>query len=150
MDLRRVLFAAAPPVAAAVIGGLGSREAPTTYARLDRPSWAPPAQAFGPAWSVLYATIGAAGWRMYPRVSRTTRLLHLAQLTANGAWPVVFFGVQDKRASLAVIATLDALMAAELWSLRRTDPGSAAILVPYAAWIAFATALNAAVSDPGA
>ena len=150
MDIRRVLFAAAPPVAAAVIGGLGSRDAPRTYARLEKPTWAPPAQAFGPAWSVLYATVGAAGWRMYPRVARTSRGLHLAQLARNVAWPVLFFGVEDKRASLAAIATLDVLVAAELWSLRASDPGSAAILAPYAGWLAFATALNASVGDPRA
>ena len=150
MDIRRLIFAAAPPVAAAVIGGLGSRDAPTTYARLDKPSWAPPAQAFGPAWSVLYATVGAAGWRMYPRAPRRSRALHVAQLAMNAAWPVLFFGVQDKRASLAAIATLDVLVVAELWSLRRSDPGSVALLTPYAGWLAFATALNASVSDPGA
>ena len=150
MDIRRILFAAAPPVAAAVIGGLGSRDAPSTYARLTKPSWAPPAQAFGPAWSALYATVGAAGWRMYPRVSPASRGLHLTQLAVNAAWPVLFFGVRDKRASLAAITVLDTLVLAELWSVRRTDPGSAAILTPYAVWIAFATALNASVSDPGA
>ncbi|MBO1756656.1 TspO/MBR family protein [Allobranchiibius sp. CTAmp26] len=149
MDLRRTLFAVAPPIAAAAVGGLGSRDAPTTYARLRKPAWAPPASAFGPAWSALYATIGLAGWRMYPRVSTTSRRLHLAQLGMNAAWPGVFFGIRDKRASLAVIATLDALVVAELWSLRRSDPGSAAILLPYAGWISFATALNAAVGDPG-
>jgi tryptophan-rich sensory protein len=32
--------------------------------------------------------------------------------------------------------------------LRREDPGAAVLLLPYLAWTCFATALNAAVSDP--
>ncbi len=148
MDLKRVAFAAVPPVAAAVLGGLGSKDAPTVYARLDKPSWAPPAQVFGPAWTTLYGLIGCAAWRMYPKVSDRAKRLHLAQMAVNASWSWVFFTVKDKRTSLAVIATLDALVAAEQWSIRKTDPTSAALMVPYAGWIAFATALNASVSEP--
>ncbi|MDQ2853232.1 MAG: tryptophan-rich sensory protein [Actinomycetota bacterium] len=148
MDLKRVLFAAVPPVAAAVIGGIGSKDAPVVYARLDKPTWAPPAELSGPAWTTLYGLIGTAGWRMYPKVSDRAKRLHLAQMTVNASWSWVFFTVKDKRKSLAVIATLDALVAAELWAIRKEDPASAALLAPYAGWIAFATALNACVSEP--
>lgn len=148
MDYKRLLFAAAPPVAAAVLGGVGSKDAPTVYARLDKPSWAPPAEVFGPAWTTLYGLIGVASWRMYPKVSDRAKRLHLAQMAVNAAWSWVFFTVKDKRLSLAVIATLDALVAAQLWAIRKEDPTSAALMAPYAGWIAFATALNASVSDP--
>lgn len=148
MDIKRVLFAAAPPVAAAVIGGIGSKDAPVVYQRLDKPSWAPPAEVFGPAWTTLYGLIGTAGWRMYPRVSDRAKRLHLAQMAVNASWSWIFFTVKDKRKSLAVIATLDALVAAELWAIRKDDPASAALMAPYFGWIAFATALNASVSEP--
>lgn len=148
MDYKRLLFATVPPVAAAVLGGVGSKDAPTVYARLDKPSWAPPAEVFGPAWTTLYGLIGIAGWRMYPKVPDRAKRLHLAQLAVNASWSWVFFTVKDKRTSLAVIATLDALVAAELWAIRKEDPASAALMAPYAGWIAFATALNASVSDP--
>ena len=149
MDLRRLVTAAAPVVAAAGLGGLGSRNASATYGRLRKPGWAPPAAAFGPVWSVLYVGIGAAGWRLQASGSAATRRLHLAQLALNAAWPVTFFTVRDKRASLAVIAALDAVVTAEVLRLRREDPVAAALLLPYLAWSGFATALNAAVSDPG-
>ncbi len=149
MDSKRLLFAVVPPVAAAVLGGLGSKDAPVVYARLDKPSWAPPAQVFGPAWTALYGLIGAAAWRMHPTVSHRAKRLHLAQMAVNTSWSWVFFTVKDKRRSLAVIAALDALVAAELWSIRTTDPTAAVLMAPYAGWIAFATALNASVSEPG-
>jgi len=49
---------------------------------------------------------------------------------------------------LAVVALLDAAVTAEVLRLRREDPGAAALLLPYLTWSGFATALNAAVSDP--
>jgi benzodiazapine receptor len=148
MDLERLTFAVAPVVAAAGLGGLASRNAAQTYGGLRKPGWAPPASAFGPVWSGLYAGTALAGWLLYPHASRRTRALHLTQLALNGAWPAAFFGVRDKRSSLMVIAALDALLATEIAALRRESPAAAALLTPYLAWTGFATALNAAVSEP--
>lgn len=148
MDLKRLTYAVAPVLAAAVLGGLASRDAPETYRRLRKPTWAPPSSAFGPVWSGLYAGTALAGWLMYPHASRGTRALHLTQLTLNGAWPAAFFGVRDKRASLAIIAALDTALATEVARLRAEDPRAAVLLTPYLAWTGFATALNAAVSEP--
>lgn len=148
MDLKRLTFAVAPVVAAAALGGLAAREAPETYQRLRKPDWAPPASAFGPVWSGLYAGTALAGWLMYPRASRGTRALHLTQLALNAAWPTAFFGAGDKRTSLAIIAALDATLAVEIARLRAEDPRAAALLTPYLAWTGIATALNAAVSEP--
>ena len=147
MNARRLLFAVLPVAAAAGIGALGSRRAPTVYAQLDKPAWAPPASAFGPVWTGLYAANAVVGWRAFA-TSPGVRRLHLAQLALNAAWPATFFGAGDKRASLALIALLDATIAAEVASLRRDDPAAATLLAPYLAWCGFATALNAAVEDP--
>lgn len=149
MNAQRWIFAAGPVAAAAGLGGLGARHAPQVYGRLRKPDWAPPAVAFGPVWSVLYAGIGAAGWRLHARASGPGKSLHLVQLALNAAWPAAFFGARDKRASLLIIGLLDAAIAAEILTLRRDDPVAALLLVPYLAWTGFATALNAAVSDPG-
>jgi translocator protein len=149
MNVPRLVFAVLPVVGAAGLGGLGSRGAPRTYAGLDKPSWAPPASAFGPVWTGLYASLAVVGWRAWTASPRARRL-HLAQLALNAAWPGVFFGVREKRASLAIIAALDATVAAEVAVLGRDDRPAAALLVPYLAWCGFATALNAAVSEPAA
>ena len=147
MDLKRLTFAVAPVVAAAGLGGLSSRNAASTYAGLDKPGWAPPGSAFGPVWTALYAGIAVAGWRVY-HASPRARRLHLAQLALNAAWPGTFFGGRDKRASLAVIALLDATVTAEIATLRGEDRLAAALLTPYLGWCGFATALNASVSEP--
>ena len=147
MDRRRLIFAVLPVLGAAGIGGLGARRAPETYERLHKPGWAPPASAFGPVWTLLYASVSVAGWRAYA-ASPAARRLHLLQLTLNAAWPVAFFGARDKRASLGVIAALEATVTAEVAALRRDDRLAAALLAPYLGWCGFATALNAAVGEP--
>jgi benzodiazapine receptor len=149
VDARRLTFAVGPVAAAAGLGGLGARGAPQTYRRLRKPPWAPPPAVFGPVWSLLYIAIGTSGWRLFTRASAQTRSLHVAQMALNTAWPVAFFGVRDKRASLVIISMLDVALTAEVLRLRREDPIAAYLLVPYLGWVAFATALNAAVSDPG-
>lgn len=150
MKIRGLIAAAGPPVAAALIGTVASRRAPEVYRRLNKPAWAPPAGVFGPAWSVLYALIGTAGWRMWSRgVPTRTWVLHGIQLGLNAAWSPTFFAGGDKRAALAIVTTLDVMVAAQLIDLVRRDRLAAALLAPYLAWSIFATALNARVSEPG-
>ncbi len=146
---RSAVLAASSSVAAAAIGGIGARRAPQVYGRLDKPRWAPPAAVFGPVWSVLYVMIGVAGFRLARRDARTALRLHAAQLALNSLWPVAFFSARGKRTSLGVIVALDVLVAAEIAAATREDVVAAGLLTPYLGWCLFATALNAAVSDPG-
>lgn len=144
-----LVFAAGSALAAAALGSLGSAKAPKVYRQLDKPRWAPPAGVFGPVWSVLYAAIGVAGWRLWrKRAGRTTLGLHLGQLALNAAWPNAFFVARDRTLSLAVVAALDATIAAELATAARRDPVAAGLLAPYLAWSLYATALTAAIRDP--
>jgi tryptophan-rich sensory protein len=147
VDTRRLAFAVLPVVSAAGAGGLGARRAPETYAGLSKPDWAPPASAFAPVWTALYASLAVCGWRVAVASPRARRL-HVAQLALNAAWPAAFFGIRRKSASLALIAALDAAVAAEASVLAREDRRAAALLLPYLGWCGFATALNAAVSEP--
>lgn len=150
-DLSTVALAVGGPLAAAALGGLAARDADVVYARLDKPGWAPPPGVFGPVWSVLYAMIGLAGWRIARRRQGALPVgLHVGQLALNAAWTPLFFGRRRKGAALAVVTALDLAVAGEIAVLRRRDPVAAGLLAPYLAWSLFATALNAAVQDPSA
>jgi translocator protein len=146
--LRSAVLAVGGSVAAAAIGGIGARGAPQIYQSLDKPAWAPPPGAFGPVWAGLYATMGAAAFRLARRSARRALGLHVAQLAVNAAWPAAFFSARGKRLSLGIIVALDALVAAEIAVAARDDVAAAGLLTPYLAWCLFATALNAAVTDP--
>lgn len=143
------VLAIAGPLAAAGLGSLGSRNAARVYPQLVKPRWAPPAEVFGPVWTLLYVGIGAAGWRLRRHPDRRALwLLHLSQLALNAAWPWTFFSARDRRAALAVIAALDAAVAAEIGLAARADRTAAALLLPYLGWSAYATALTAAIQPP--
>ena len=141
-----VLFAGGGSVAAAAIGALGSRRAPKVYARLDKPSWAPPAAVFGPVWTAIYTTIAVAAWRVWTRDASCTVLsLHASQLALNAAWPFAFFGARNRSVAVSVIAALDLTVAAEIAAAAREDRPAAVLLAPYLAWCLYATALTVAI-----
>jgi len=122
-------------------------EVATWYPTLAAPPLTPPSWVFGPVWTLLFAAIGAAAYLVYRDRTATGRSLALglfgAQLVFNVAWSFAFFGAQSPAAGLVVILALDALVVATMVAFRRVDRRAAALLVPYLAWVLFATYLNA-------
>lgn len=115
------------------------------YDALDKPPFNPPNWIFGPVWTVLYVMIAVAGWRSWERSGTQTRLWWL-QLALNFAWTPTFFGAQMPGVALVVIAVLLATIVAFIAAARRAGDGvSAFLFLPYAAWVAFATLLNASI-----
>src|SRR4051795_6820262 len=88
-------------VAVSVAGGIGAAGTAagvrTWYPSLDRPSWRPPDEVFGPVWTVLYAANAVSAWlvwRANPRESRRALALYGAQPALNPALPLLFFRLQ--------------------------------------------------------
>lgn len=119
------------------------------YAALAKPSWNPPNWLFGPAWTFLYVSMGVAAfliWRLPSSRARTTALsLFVGQLALNALWTPLFFGAHEIGLALAEIVLLDLSVAATLFAFWRVKRVAGAILVPYLAWVTFATALNASL-----
>ena len=121
------------------------------YASLAKPAWTPPPWVFGPAWTALYLMMAVAGWRLWrrrdarPREARVALVLFAVQLALNFLWTPVFFGLQAPGPALVVIFLLFAAIAATILAAWRACRTAAALLVPYLAWVAFASALNAAI-----
>lgn len=135
--------------AVAALGALASISARAFYADLVRPAWAPPGWVFGPVWTLLYAMMAVAAWLIWKdagfRKGRLALGLFLAQLAANALWSWLFFAWHRGAAAFAEILLLDALVLATVLAFRRHRPAAAALLLPYLAWIAFATALCFAI-----
>ena len=132
--------------AVALIGGLAAGSAGSTYRALELPPFAPPSWLFGPVWSVLYVMIGVAGWLLWRARGWDAALtLWSVQLVLNLAWTPLFFAGGRYTVALVDIVVL-ALMILALIALAWTRSRVAAwLLVPYAAWVCFATALNAGI-----
>ena len=131
-----------------VIGGglaIGYLTAPGEwYAGLVKPSFNPPNRIFGPVWTVLYVLIALAGWRTFERDRRGWPMrLWWAQLALNFLWPLVFFAAHRIGLALVVILLMLAAILAFIAASWRQDRLAAWLFVPYAAWVAFASVLNA-------
>jgi tryptophan-rich sensory protein len=132
--------------AAAALGAVATRQAPEFYAQLVRPDWAPPGWLFGPVWTVLYALMGIAAWRVWREVGFGSALyLFLAQLALNALWSWLFFAWRLGAAAFAEVVVLWVLIAATLAAFLRIDRLAGALLVPYLLWVSFACALTYAV-----
>jgi tryptophan-rich sensory protein len=141
--------------AAAAVGAAASIQAATFYAQLIRPSWAPPGGVFAPVWTLLYTLMGLAAWLAWRDGGRRARIalaLFLAQLIANALWSWLFFGWHLGAWAVAEVLLLLALIAATLVGFWRVRPLAGLLLVPYLAWVAFASALTWSIwrSNPGA
>ena len=117
------------------------------YQALAKPSFQPPGWVFGPVWTLLYALMGASVWRILRRGLATPGvrgavLLFAVQLALNALWSPVFFGAHAIAAALVVLVALDGALVATLLAFRRLDRTAAALLLPYLAWVLFATFLN--------
>lgn len=136
-------------LAAGAIGGIASRSAPTFYAQLDKPAWAPPAWLFGPVWTALYVMMGVAAWLIWREHgwarARVALLLFLAQLSCNALWTWVFFAWRRGGLALAEIAFLVLLVVATVIAFLRLHRIAGTLLLPYLAWTAYATALTASL-----
>lgn len=117
---------------------------------MRKPSFQPPPWVFGPVWTALYGTIAYSGWRIWraEKSPERTRALALwfAQLGLNAAWTPLFFGAHRPRAAFADIVALDATATAYAAAAAKVDPRAAKVVVPYLAWLAFATALNGSIA----
>jgi len=130
-----------------VAGYVGSRFLPGDwYAGLAKPSFNPPNGVFAPVWSVLYLLMGIAAWRAWrTRGLDAAIALWLAQLALNAAWSWLFFGRHLLAVALVDIAVLLALIVATTIAFFRRDRAAGWMMVPYIAWVSFATVLNAAL-----
>lgn len=144
-------LAAAAAVTASALAGAKAVDASSTWYRgLDKPPWQPPSWAFGAVWTPLYASIAWAGGRALTRARPEQRRALIGSLatnlTLNAAWNWAFFRAHSPAAGVAGTLLLDASNAHLINRTARTDTTAAAALVPYAAWCAFATALNSSIA----
>lgn len=131
---------------AAALGARASISAADFYASLTLPAWAPPASVFGPVWTVLYALMALAAWLVWRqggwRAAAPALALYLLQLALNVLWSWLFFGWKQGALAFADIALLLALIVATIVAFHRVRPAAAWLLLPYLAWVTFASALN--------
>ena len=135
------------------IGALGAAVVATSvdtwYADLAKPPFTPPDRVFGPIWTVLYVLMAIAAWRVWRAADRDTRrgplTLFALQLALTLGWTVVFFGLEKIGAAVATIVVLDVGVVVTTLAFRSIDRWAGLLMVPYLAWVVFATVLTIAI-----
>lgn len=120
------------------------------YDGLDKPAFNPPSWVFGPVWTALYVLIGVAAWRIWRQHADADREVALSwwaiQLVLNAAWTPLFFGARAPWVALVEIVVLWVAIVITTMRFRRIDTVAAVLMVPYLAWVSFATVLNASIA----
>jgi benzodiazapine receptor len=137
-------------LAAGALGGWAtSSSVASWYPGLSKPAWNPPAWVFGPVWTALYISIGVAAWLVWRRreagAVRGPMTAWAVQLALNAGWSVVFFGLRQPGWAVVEITALWCAIAVTICLFAQHSRAAALLLVPYLAWVSFATVLNVAI-----
>ena len=132
----------------AVAGGLLPRLGDWYYA-LRKPSWQPPDWLFGPAWTLIFLLIAISSVMAWNAAAPAGRPTLLALLVVNGvlniAWSGIFFTMRRPDWALWEVALLWlSILALVIWIWPISSTASL-LLVPYLAWVSFASILNLAI-----
>ena len=145
------LFALAIVYAAAFVGNMATMPSiPTWYAGLNKPFFNPPNWIFGPVWAILYTLLAFSFWRVLRVVKthadapRAIRVFAI-QMVLNPLWSIVFFYFHAPLPALFVVVALEISVLAMIFSFAKVDRTAGLIQWPYAAWVGFATLLNAGI-----
>lgn len=156
---------AAPIVVGALSGALsgagGRNQSQYSEQLRRRVPGSPPPSVFGPVWTLLYTLmgvaivliVGAIRAQTAPGASVTQSItknplfvaaigLFALQLFINFMWSIIYFRWQNAKVALWAIVALDALVAVTTVLFFKIKPLAGALMIPYAAWLAYATYLN--------
>lgn len=144
-----VLFTVVCLCISAIGGWVTSQSVGNWYQGLEKPDFNPPDWVFAPVWALLYLAIALSGWRVWRRHglagAGAAMTAYGVQLTLNLTWSFLFFGGRMIGLALAEILVLLGAIGINAWLFWRIDRPAGWLLVPYAAWVAFASVLNFAL-----
>ena len=88
--------------------------------------------------------IALSGWLVWREagLGGAALPLYALQLILNAAWTPIFFGLRRPDLAVIEIVMLWASIVATIALFHPISPSAAWLLVPYLAWVSFASALN--------
>ena len=115
------------------------------YKSLNQSPLTPPSWFISTAWAILYALIIASGIIFLTNggtIHSVGFLYYCAAWILNLSWSVVFFTYARADLSFVIIMGMLAFIALNINAFYSTSHLAAYLLVPYLAWVIFATYLN--------
>ena len=133
---------------AGIIGSLFTTPAiDSWYAFLNKPVLRPPNWLFAPVWLTLYLMMGVSAYLIWQKglakkEVKTALAIFLIQLVLNSFWSIIFFGMKNLSLALIEILILWVFILLSIIKFYPTDKKAAWLLVPYLAWVSFASYLT--------
>ncbi|WP_421992083.1 TspO/MBR family protein [Qipengyuania sp.] len=144
--IRWALFTVPLVVLLGFLGGQMGGPDTAWFQALEKPSIYPEPKWFGIVWSVLYVMIGlalalvASAWGARGRTAALW--VFVVHFALNLSWTWVFFGSQQITGGLIVLILVALTLLAVIALFWRVRKLAGVLLLPYLAWVLFATALN--------
>jgi len=131
-------------------GWIGSAFKNPWFDHLQKPSWNPPGYIFGPVWTTLYLLMGISFWLIWKKESvsqkyRTAKIIFIIQLCLNFCWSIIFFRLHSPGWAFVDIILLLIVLFITIFRFSNISKTAAWLLVPYIAWVCFASCLNFAI-----
>lgn len=136
---------------AAAVGSVFTTGAINTwYVTLNKPFFNPPNWIFGPVWTLLYLLMGISlyiFWNTKTSVKekRLGLILFIVQLALNALWSILFFGLKSPTAAFVGIILLWLAIFLTIKNFLQLSKVAGRLLIPYLAWVSFATILNLSI-----
>lgn len=150
--LPSLIFALVLCFAAAALGSVFTMPAITTwYATITKPVFSPPNWIFGPVWTLLYICMAIALWLVWntktkKKEKQAGEKYFYAQLALNSLWSILFFGLHAPLLAFAEIIVLWIMIYLTIKNFFAVSKNAGWLLIPYIAWVSFASILNLSVA----
>lgn len=136
------------PLAIGALGSLLTMESVKTwYTTLNKPSFNPPNQIFGPVWSTLYVLMGISSYLVWKERKTFTGYnlavgLYFSQLILNLMWSFLFFYQHQIGFALAEIIVLLIAIITTALVFYKVNKVAGLLFIPYILWVSFASYLT--------
>lgn len=141
-----VMLLIIPMLLGFLAGQVTASNIPSWYSTLNKPWFNPPSFVFAPVWTTLYLLMGYASYRIWQRGESNriyvTLILYFSQLALNFLWSFLFFGYHRPDLALGEMILMWVMILLTIFQFAKIDKPAAWMLVPYIAWVSFATILT--------
>lgn len=147
INFKLLFICIAIPLFTGILATLLTQTGMETTANLNKPPLSPPALLFPIVWTILYTLMGIASYLVivseFGREDiRNAITVYAAQLIVNFFWSLIFFGLQWYLATSLLIIVLWGLIFLTIRKFLPFSKPAAYLLLPYLAWVTFATYLT--------
>jgi translocator protein len=150
--ITRILTVVVSCLAIGYFSGIVTRGSIATwYPTLIKPSFNPPNWIFAPVWSMLYVMMGVAAGMVWNKIESDKEVVKKAlvffavQLGLNALWSFLFFGLMNPMLAGLEIIILWLMIYETYLQFVKINKIAGYLLLPYLAWVSFATVLNASI-----